>query len=152
MKPKYEIRDVKISGSVGAGSVVPFTPRGDTLPILVPVGTPEDAVGMLMVSGPSLEDLGIYDGDVLVIRRNFTRKDITPDTICIVRTISTGDILAKKVMFTHSRIVLRSSGGGFTDAYHDPADIEIQGIVFSFVRLLDRTGRFPKASDPDIPF
>lgn len=151
---KHDLIDVEISGSVGAGTVVPFAARGETLPVLVPQDIPHGSVGTLMVSGSSLEDLGIYDGDVLVVRRkaDLKRADLTSDTICIVRLISTGEILAKKVLFTHDKIVLRSSGGGYADKYCDPSDIEIQAIVFSFIRLLDRTGRFPKAHDESIPF
>lgn len=151
---EYEVVEMEVLSNIGAGSVVPFPemPNGEAVPVLIPKGVPKEMIGLLMVSGPSLEQDGIYDGDILAFRRDFKLKDITASTICSVFIRSTGEILAKKVMYTHNSIVLRSSGGGFPDKHYSPDEIEVQGICYSFVRMADRIGRFSKAKEDDYEF
>lgn len=152
-EPEYEIRYIESFGDVGAGTVVPFTPKNDMIPVAIPAGGPsDDKLGTMVVRGRSLEDEGIYDGDVLICRRDFVKRDVKPDTICVVFIRSTGDLVAKKVIEEYGKITLRSSGGGIKDAYYEKDDIEVRGIVFGFQRLKNEFGRFTKPSDSDIPF
>lgn len=152
-EPKYDIRDVTHWGEVGAGRVIDFIPKGESILAAVPSRYPaDDHVGALTVRGVSLEDLGIWDGDRLLCRRNVTRKDVTPETVCIVFIHTTGELVAKKVLYGNNGMVtLRASGGGIKDVYFPENDIEIRGIVFSFQRMADQHGRFQKPND-DIPF
>lgn len=151
---KYEIRHVNIYGEVGAGTVVPFAPRNELVPIVVPAGSPADEhLGTLIVRGISLENCGIRDGDLLLLRKDITRKDITPETICAVYIRSTGELLAKKLLYGNrgDHVTLRSSGGGIKDVHYPAEDIEVRGIVFGFQRMRDEYGRFTKEGD-GIPF
>jgi SOS-response transcriptional repressor LexA len=144
---KYELRYVKNYGEIGAGRVVPFVPREDYVPVVVPEGVPaDDSVGTLTVRGVSLEEEGIFDGDQLVLKRNFTKRDIKPDTICAVYIQSTGELVAKKVFASpfKGHVILRASGGGLKDIHVPEDDIEIRGVVFAFIRMVGSDGRFPK--------
>ena len=129
---------------VGAGSVVQFTPRTETVTVLVPQGLARpDQVETMIVRGPSLSDHGINDGDVIAYRTNFTNKSITPDSVCVIRRISTNELLAKKLIVEgDNKIILRSSGGGLKDKHCDLDDIEVIGLVFAAQKLADRYGRF----------
>lgn len=154
--PQLELRYVTCYGEIGAGRVVPFTPRNMTTPIVVPANTPaDDKIGTMIVRGVSLEDEEIYDGDILLLRRDITRKDITANTICAVYIRSTGELVAKKLVYGNrgDYVTLRSSGGGLADVYYHADDIEVRGIVFGFQRLRNEYGEFMKASGTDdIPF
>lgn len=129
---------------VGCGTVVPFTPRTETVTILVPEGLARpEQVETMIVRGPSLTDHGIYDGDILAYRTNFTNKSITPDSVCVVRVVSTNELLAKKIIvIAAEKLALRSSGGGLPDRYFDLHDIEVIGLVFAAQKGADRYGRF----------
>lgn len=139
----YTVEKVPIT-EIGCGSVVQFTPRTETVTVLVPQGLARpDQVETMIVRGPSLTEHGIYDGDVIAYRTNFTNKSITPDSVCVVRIITTGELLAKKIIVTGTnKIALRSSGGGIEDRYFDIDDIEVIGLVFGAQKLADRYGRF----------
>lgn len=139
----YSLEKTPIT-EVGCGTVVPFTPRTETVTILVPEGLARpDQVETMIVRGPSLTDHGIYDGDVIAYRTNFTNKSITPDSVCIVRVVSTNELLAKKIIVVApDKLALRSSGGGLKDRYFDLNDIEVIGLVFAAQKVADRYGRF----------
>lgn len=151
---EQEIFQVQIHSEVGAGRVVPFTPRNQTAPVALPVGTDVQAqeIGLMTVRGPSLNNLGIYDGDYLICTRKFTKRDITPETVCIVFIGSTGELQAKKVIEQYGKITLRSSGGDIKDAFYERDDIEVKSIVIGYQRMRDEYGRFRKDGDEDIPF
>ncbi len=134
---------------IGAGTVVPFTPRSETVTVLVPKGlaTP-DEVETMIVQGESLSDYGIHTSDVLAFRTNVTNRDVKPDSVCIVRILATGELLAKKVVKREGgKVVLKASGGNVKDRYLDADDIEVLGIVFAAQKLTDRFGRFQVHED-----
>jgi SOS-response transcriptional repressor LexA len=149
--PKLDLMFVRNFGEVGAGNVVPFNPRDELLPVLAPsVYNGTDVIGALAVSGRSLENEGIKDGDILICRRNITNKDVTHDTICIIYIRPTGELLAKKVVSSNGMVTLRSCGGEVKDKHYQPDDIEVRAIVIGFQRLLNENGRFTR--DETIPF
>lgn len=148
-------------GEVGAGSVVPFTsreerlafdPKDDLVPIVIPDRLGDEKFGVLTVRGISLEDEDIHDGDDLICRIRFSYRDITPETICVVRIHSTGELVAKKIIKEATMVRLRASGGGIPDKMYSPDDIEVIGIAFYAQRSLDpkaRRARFrPNARIP----
>lgn len=116
----------------------PFVPKDKTAPVALPVGTSVSAeeIGLMTVRGPSLNNLGIYDGDHLIVSRKFTKRDVTPETVCIVFIASTGELQAKKVIEQYGKITLRSSGGGIKDAFYELEDIEVRSIVIGYQRML----------------
>jgi SOS-response transcriptional repressor LexA len=138
MKQAVIMAEVPLYGEVGAGRVVPFVPREETVTVIVPRGVADrDHIGTLVVRGPSLSNEGIFDGDILVFRTNIQSSEITHQTICIVR-FDTGELQAKKVVYDgrgHT-ICLRSSGGGIEDVFYPVDQIEILGIVIGMHRLL----------------
>lgn len=146
-----------IAGEVGAGKVVEFVATGKTASGILPVGLDiENAEGCLwIVRGPSLNDLGIFDGDYLVCRKPKKKSEITRDTVCVVYIHSIGQHQAKKVIEDSGMVILRSSGGGIPDKAYEPDDIEVQWIVDGYQRMKDENGRFRREAREkwdDIPF
>lgn len=147
---QVELWAVPSYGQVGAGKVVDFIPREETITVLVPKGLARPhEIGTLIVSGDSLTGDGIYNGDILVFRTNIHQRQITNETVCIVRIRTTNELLAKRfIRYANDRgqVALRSSGGNFPDRYFDADDIEIVGIVFAMQRLADDCGRLRRES------
>jgi SOS-response transcriptional repressor LexA len=141
----FETRHIANHGEVGAGRVVPFTPKDGTTEIVLPANAPpSEHLGLMTVRGRSLEDENIYDGDVLICRKNISNRDIRPSTICIVYIRSTGELVAKKVKFGNrgDQVTLIASGGNIPDQHYDKDDIEVRAIAFRVQRDLitwDRT-------------
>lgn len=144
---EYEVRYTKVIAEASAGSVVKFTPLDKLIPVVVPKGSPDD-IGTFIVRGLSLEKLGIFDGDALICRLKFSHKDIIPNkTVCIVYLSTTGEIMAKKVLFANKdTITLRASGGNIRDIHVDRNDVEVKAIAVGFQRM------FGNEKDPLIPF
>lgn len=127
---------IPIAGEIGAGRVVPFIPRSELVPVVVPASLPESSILTLTVRGISLTDLGIMDGDVLILRNKFSWREIGEDTICAVFIHSTGELCAKKIIRGANTLFLRASGGGIPDKEVTPDDVEIRGIAIAVQRPL----------------
>lgn len=155
-KPKkpasYHVRDVPYEGIVGAGKVIPFVAKGGSFPAAVPDYIPDsEPLGTMTVSGGSLARVGILDGDIVLCRKVFHKRDIRNDTVCIVYIPATGEVVAKKIKFREGSLVLRYCGyDGESDRYVSPDEVEIRGIVISASR--HRT-EWPFVDDPyeDVP-
>lgn len=142
MKPKsekqisYHVRDVPYEGMVGAGRVIPFVPKGGTMPVAVPDYIPDsEPLGTMTVSGGSLARVGIIDGDIVLCRKVFNKRDIKNDTVCIVYDPGSGEVSAKKIKFRENLLVLRYCGyENLPDRHVSPEAVEIRGIVISASR------------------
>jgi SOS-response transcriptional repressor LexA len=127
--------EVPLYGEIGAGRVVPFIPQNELIPVIVPEYLKDRGICTLKVCGVSLEDEDIFSGDILICRKKFTWRDITPDTICAVMVTATGELVAKKVIRGSNMLILRASGGGLRDLKYAPDDVEIKAIAIGFQRL-----------------
>lgn len=139
---EFIVADVPLYGECGAGSVVQFVPREGSLSVAIPHAMRESEIGSVIVRGCSLEDEGIYDGDILIFNKRFTRRECMFETICIVFILATGELVAKKLLFAgDGMITLRASGGDIKDMVFQGEDIEIRGVVFGFQRMIQKQGK-----------
>lgn len=149
----YRVQAVPYEGHVGAGRVVPFpVPEGSTLEVSVPDYVSEsEPLGTMTVCGDSLERVGIYDGDIVLCRKIFSKKQITRDTVCIVYARSLGEVNAKKIVFREGHLVLKYCGyRNEPDVRVPEEEVEIRGIVISASRHR-REWPFIDIDDSDIP-
>lgn len=148
---KYEIRNVLNYGQCGTGKVVDFIPREKRIPVAVSSRLPDDdSIGTVTACGPSLSDLGIYDGDALIFTRKFNRQSITVNTICIVYIITTGELVAKRIRHSERGVTLLSSGGGAANRFFEHDAIEVRAVVIGFQRMFP-DGQFPMPK-MELPF
>jgi SOS-response transcriptional repressor LexA len=130
---QLEMKFVSHYGEVGAGAavdnIIPFMPQTTLVPVVVRGELAAAGLGAVTVRGLSLTDLGIHDGDTLVISKRFTYRDIDENTICIVFIHPTGELVAKRIIKEANTITLRASGGGLPDKQYRPDEVEIRGIV-----------------------
>lgn len=134
---KYTVRSVAWEGFVGAGRLIHFpSAKNESVDVPVPSDIPEsEPLATLTVSGDSLERVGIFDGDVVLCRKIVSKKQIKPDTVCIVYSPSTGETNAKKISFSGEHLRLKYCGyGDIKDDYVLADEVEIRGIVISATR------------------
>ena len=139
LPPTY-MTEIQHYGAVGTGKVVAFAPKNTKVLVALPRSSAaySEAYGVATACGPSLNEEGVHDGDLLIFCRQFTIEDVTPETVCIVFIEPTGELVAKKVIFDQAsdQVILRSSGGGIEDVYYQPDEIEIRAVVTDFQRRM----------------
>jgi SOS-response transcriptional repressor LexA len=89
---------------------------------------PFDRFCAARVSGNSLYDDGIFDGDYIISRLNFELAEITPGKLVVALT-PYGLLVKHIYQMLDGRIRLVSANPVYTDLVIDAADVEIQGIV-----------------------
>lgn len=129
----YTVREVPYEGQVGAGRLSPFVPKDGIVAVPVPDSIPQgEYLGTMTVNGNSLERVGINDGDIVLVRRITSRRQIRRNSVCVVYVPSLGEVLAKKVTFEDDYLVLHSCGMEPAEPlYVLEAEAEIRGVVIS---------------------
>lgn len=132
------IRAVPYEGQVGAGRLLPFVPKDGVIELPVPDSIPQnETLGTMTVNGSSLERVGIFDGDIVLVRRLTSKRQIKRNTICVVYVASTGEVLAKKITFEEDYLVLHSCGmQPEPPLYVLAGEAEIRGMVISATRQM----------------
>lgn len=139
----YAVRAVPYEGQVGAGRLLPFVAKDGVIEVPVPDSIGEgEQLGTMTVNGSSLERVGIFDGDIVLVRRVTSRRQIKRNSICVVYIPSLGEVLAKKVTFEEDVIILHHCGIEPREPMAFTADeVEVRGIVISATK-----------QQPDWPF
>lgn len=132
----YSMRDIPYHGQVGAGRVHPFVPKDGVIAVPVPDSIPQgEHLGTMTVNGRSLERVGIYDGDIVLVRRITSKRQIKRNSICVVFVPSLGEVMAKKVSFDGDYIVLHYCGMEPQEPMVLLAEeVEIRGMVISVTK------------------
>ena len=137
--------EVQNEGFVAAGRTVPFPALARSTMITLPPNLADLArkgmIKTLTISGNSLEGVGIYDGDEVVCKKAFSKKEINNQTICIVYLPATGEVVAKRIRFQAEWLILKSCNNGVPDMKVRPDDVDIRGVVISLLRGPDELGR-----------
>ena len=86
---------------------------------------------LMKTSGDSMMDVGINDGDILVVDRS-----IEPKNRDIVIAILEGNLTVKRLLFkTNGSVVLKSENTAYKDIkIPESTDLEIWGVVTSAIR------------------
>ncbi len=88
------------------------------------------ATFLMKTSGDSMMDVGINDGDILVVDRSIEAKNRD-----IVIAILEGNLTVKRLLFkTNGLVVLKSENTAYKDIkIPESADLEIWGVVTSVI-------------------
>ena len=90
----------------------------------------------MTVSGDSLKDEDIKDGDVLIVKRVFEAAEIKSGKLVVV-LLPTGRSVVKRIYFEGERIILRSSNPKFKDLVFGQNELTVEGIVKKLTRDMD---------------
>lgn len=133
----HRMEDIEILGEVSAGhNVVPFYPQGKKRILKLPLSahTQPSETKAIKVVGDSLNQLNVNDGDDLVFSTQFFINEITPDKVCVVYIHSTGELIARKVIFNENgTVTLRAANPSYSDKIYEQDEVEIRGLVFKCV-------------------
>lgn len=119
-------------GQVGAGRVVEFSPRGRH-GVILPVAQKTQGLATVSVSGDSLRDIGINDGDRLICRTNIEKHDVQNGKLVVALLPCLG-LVVKFFYEFENKIVLRSANPRYEDLIFDKDLVEIKAIVTQSVK------------------
>ncbi len=126
------VRHIPLVGNVAAGTGVL---AAENIEESIPV--PEDFTGagqlfMVRVRGESMVDVGILDGDYVVVRQQPTAE---PGDI-VVAGIPGDEATVKTYLRRRGKIVLRPENPTMAEMVFEPADVAIYGKVVTLLRRL----------------
>ena len=121
-------------GQIGAGSTVEFIPRGKVWITRPRNARPGDVLVSARVSGDSLIDDGVFDGDRVTCRSNFDLSELR-DGRLVVASLPDGGLVIKHFHLTNDgRVRLASANRAHKDLYCDLDEVEIKAVVLESVR------------------
>jgi repressor LexA len=126
------VRHVPLVGDVAAGTgVLAAENIEETLPV------PEDLTGdgdlfMLRVRGDSMIEVGIFDGDYVVVRSQPTAENGE----IVVAGIPGEEATVKTFLRRRNKIVLRPENSALDEMVFDPSEITVFGRVVTVLRRL----------------
>ncbi len=129
--------EVEHLGHVAAGSTVEFFDHPRSQLILRPQWARDfREVGTVTVSGDSLIDENIEDGDVLIVKRVFEHAEVRSGKL-VVAYLPTGRSVVKRIYFEGESVILRSSNPKYRDMIFGQNEIRIDGIVKKLTRDME---------------
>jgi len=148
--------EVENEGFVAAGRTLAFPAPESTSFVALPERllnlAQKGMIKTLTISGNSLSGVGIFDGDRVVCKKAFSKKEINNNTICIVYIPALGETVAKRIRFVGGYLVLKSCNGEVSDMKMKPEEVEIRGIVIELLRSPDDLGRFDRGYESEFLF
>lgn len=134
---RLEYVNVPDFGQIGAGTVVPFQPRGRVRIPRPRNARSGDVLVSYLVCGDSLEGDKIFDGFRLNCRANFELAEIKNSKIVVVK-LPCGDLVAKHFyLLENGKIKLSASNPKYESGYYDLDMIEIKALVLEAVLTVD---------------
>ena len=122
-------------GQVGAGKIIDFIPRGKRA-VTLPQSQKTEGLVMVSVSGDSLRDLGVNDGDQLICQSKFERSEVKNGKLIIAALPCLG-LVVKFFFQFENKIILRSANPRYEDLIYDAELVEIKAIVIQSVKNWD---------------
>lgn len=126
-------------GQVGAGTAVPFIPRGEVL-LLLPIKYQNPIYSIYQTCGDSFIGEGILDGDLLVCREKFETEEVKDKRLVIVKD-PFQDLMLKRIYFLPDlRVKLCSANRKYKPQFYDLELIEVVALVDVSYREHEQTG------------
>ena len=122
-------------GQVGAGKVIDFIPRGKSA-VNIPHSQKTEGLVTVTVSGDSLRDLGIADGDRLICQTKFEKSEVKNGKLVVAQLPCLG-LVVKFFFQFENKIILRSANPRYEDLIYDKDLVEIKAIVVQSVKNWD---------------
>lgn len=126
------VRDVPLVGRIAAGS--PILAEQD-IEEIYPLPTElvgNDPVFMLAVRGDSMIDVGIYDGDYVVVKR----QPVARDGQIVAALIEGEEATVKRLQRLDGRVILHSENDDYPPMVFGDG-VEILGVVVALLRRID---------------
>lgn len=126
------VRHVPLVGDVAAGTGVLAAENVEELLPLPEDFTGEGELFMLRVRGDSMIDVGIFDGDYVVVRAQPTAENGD----VVVAGIPGEEATVKTFARRRGKVVLRPANPAIDEMVFDPDDVRVYGKVVTLLRRL----------------
>lgn len=131
LSPLYEV-SARAQGQIGCGKVVEFLPKNKWQWIPLPSNArTSDRYDEYIVSGDSLEGIGIHDDYKLTCRTTFEIWEVKPNRVCIVLLLDTNEQTAKMVQINHEEetVTLIGANPNYKPKTYFYDEVQILAIV-----------------------
>ena len=122
-------------GQVGAGKIIEFIPLGKR-PVTLPQSRRTEGLVTVTVSGDSLRDMGINDGDNLICQTKFEKSEVKNGKLVVAQLPCLGLVVKFFYQFKN-KIILRSANPRYEDLIYDGDLVEIKAIVIQSIKNWD---------------
>ena len=129
---REEIVKIPIVGTIAAGQPIEaIEVPGTTISLSKKEISPREKHYALRVQGDSMIDEGIFDGDIVIIRR----QETADDGQTVVAIIDDNEATLKKIYREKNRIKLQPANQAMLPIYRK--DVEVRGVVVKIIRNLE---------------
>jgi SOS-response transcriptional repressor LexA len=122
-------------GQVGAGKIIEFIPLGKRS-VTLPQSRRTEGLVTVTVSGDSLRDMGINDGDNLICQTKFEKSEVKNGRLVVAQLPCLGLVVKFFYQF-ENKIILRSANPRYEDLIYDGDLVEIKALVIQSVKNWD---------------
>ena len=116
-------------GTIAAGHPIEAVPQPETMQV------PDELLGnrpcyVLRVSGESMIEAGILDGDYVVIEQ----RDSASNGEIIVALVANEEVTLKRIEQKPGRVILHPANAGMQAMTYSPDEVQIQGVLKGLLR------------------
>ncbi len=120
---------IPLAGRIAAGRPIEAVPENEYVDFHDRLRQP--GLYQLLVSGDSMIDAGIYDGDTVLIRPARS----APNGAIVVALIDGHEVTLKRIYQRPGRLTLHAENRAYPPRHYAPERVEIQGILHSVHRF-----------------
>lgn len=128
-QPANDVIDIPLHGRIAAGAPIEALEDHQSLPVPAALLGPGDHYA-LEVSGDSMIEAGIFDGDYALIRRTNTARDGE----IVVALVNNEEATLKYLHRDHGSIRLDPANSAYQAQVYAPAQVEVQGKLAGLLR------------------
>ena len=128
-EPANDVVEIPLHGRIAAGAPIEALEDYQSLPVPAALLGPGDHYA-LEVSGDSMIEAGIFDGDFALIRRTNTARDGE----IVVALVNNEEATLKYLHRDHGNIRLDPANASYEAQVYAPAQVEVQGKLAGLLR------------------
>lgn len=127
--PANDVVEIPLHGRIAAGAPIEALEDVQSLPVPSALLGPGDHYA-LEVSGDSMIEAGIFDGDYALIRRTDTARDGE----IVVALVENAEATLKYLHRDHGQIRLDPANSAYQSQVYDPRQVQVQGRLAGLLR------------------
>lgn len=128
-QPANDIIEVPLHGKIAAGMPIEALEGQTSMPVPAALLGPGDHYA-LEVSGDSMIEAGIFDGDYALVRSTNTARDGE----IVVALVNNEEATLKYLRRENGKIVLDPANGAYAPQVYEPHQVEVQGKLAGLLR------------------
>ena len=128
-EPANDVLEIPLHGRIAAGAPIEAIEGQSSLPVPAALLGPGDHYA-LEVSGDSMIEAGIFDGDYALIRRTDTARDGE----IVVALVDNEEATLKFLRRENGRVRLDPANASYEAQIYNPAQVQVQGKLAGLLR------------------